>query len=87
MHMTKNILLCQLREYAVFYRLGRPLEVSKKLTPLLEKLHAFTCSHSFEEQKEMLDHSLSILKCQENEDWLGLADCIEYDLYYFLNRI
>lgn len=85
--MTKILLLNQLKEYAVFYRLGRPIKVSENLISLLEKIHSLICSHSLQEQMEMKDLSLCILRCQENEDWLGLADYVEYDLYYYLNRI
>ena len=28
-----------------------------------------------------------LITCQESEDWLGLADCIEYELIEFLENI
>mgnify|MGYP006138944539 CR=1 FL=1 len=85
--MTKSKLTNTLREYSVYYRLGRPVKVSENLVSLLEDIFAFTSNYPVNEQTAVKDLFLCILKCQEREDWLGLADYIEYDLCELLNRV
>ena len=70
----------KLQFYASQLRLGRSLEVMESLVAFLIELLS-----QFDLEQESATKSVgtifsSILACQEREDWLGLADYIEYDL-------
>lgn len=78
--MNKTMVTKKLSSYAIFFRLGRPLEVTESLVSLLTEIFSYIEGKNINNGSSIgLIFSL-ILSCQEAEDWLGLADYIEYDL-------
>ncbi|MDG2474790.1 MAG: hypothetical protein P8M50_05865 [Paracoccaceae bacterium] len=82
--MNTKLVIEQLTDFATLLRLGRPLEVIDDLINLLTEIVPQTIG-----QKSATSYSVEeifslILSCQQAEDWLGLADYLEYELSDFL---
>lgn len=74
----------QLINTAQQFRLGKEAEASKRLRTCIDLLES--------ELKKLKDTSAIsnimplMLAAQERQDWLGLADYLEYELAYILNN-
>ena len=82
--MNIDAIVKKLKNFAGLLRLGRPLEVTTDLINLLEEIMTeakFKTSNNLHFIEEIFS---LILCCQESEDWLGLADYLEYELSDFL---
>lgn len=64
------------------FRLGQSLEAALELEPFLGEVLA-TLSPS--QVQKTLDVLRRLLECQSREDWLGLADGLEYDFWESLS--
>lgn len=78
--MTHSSDLEILLNHTVYLRLGRPLEVIDDIISLLTIILPEIIQKKVHHSKSIELILSSIMTCQENEDWLGLADYIEYDL-------
>ena len=85
--MNIDFIIHRLQGFALQFRLGRPLEITEDfvifLTENIPELVGMKSRSKFSIQEIVS----SILKCQEAEDWLGLADYLEYELPEFLNNL
>ena len=82
--MQKALITKKLQLYACHLRLGRSLEVMESLVDLLVEILS-----QIDDKNGSFANSIgiifsSILACQQREDWLGLADYLEYDLIKIL---
>ena len=85
--MRNDVKLQELKTLAIYLRLGRPLEVMEDIVELLEDVTLRIKSNKSEDNSPIAVIVASILECQEAEDWLGLADYIEYELPCYLESI
>ena len=79
--------LSQLATCATFFRLGQPLEVTDDLINLLSEVVPLLIGKKSEDEISIEDLVSQILLCQESEDWLGLADYLEFELYELLTSL
>jgi len=82
--MNTQIMVEKLKSFADLFRLGRPLEVTDDLIILLEEIITETAAQTSNTVHTIEEMFSLILHCQESEDWLGLADYLEYELSDFL---
>ena len=82
--MTIDEIVEKLKNFADFFRLGRPLEVTDDLINLLEEVMAQNANKTSNNLQVIEEIISLILCCQKAEDWLGLADYLEYELSDFL---
>ena len=85
--MKKNYIIQRLQTYSNFYRLGRPLEVGEEMVNFLTEILPFLFFLNNNNSASIEELFSGILACQEAEDWLGLADYLEYDLPSFLENL
>ena len=77
----------QLANYAAFFRCGRSLEVNQELANYLSEILAQIVINDGDRLLALQEIVSAILRCQEAEDWLGLADYLEYELPDFLQSL
>ncbi len=82
--MNIDVIVKKLKNFAALLRLGRPLEVTNDLINLLEEIMTEAGVRTSNNLHFIEEIFSSILCCQEAEDWLGLADYLEYELSDFL---
>lgn len=75
----------QLTQLAQQFRLGMSLDAAMALPPLMKSLLPLLPSLSPTAQRQLPQIMSAILACQEREDWLGLADWLEYELRHMLS--
>lgn len=77
----------QLSNYAALLRCGRSLEVSQELINFLSEILTHIVVNKGDRLFVFQEIVSAVLRCQEAEDWLGLADYLEYDLPDFLKSL
>lgn len=70
---------------ATQFRLGLSLDAALTLPPLMKSLLPVLPMLSPASQRQLPQIMSAILACQEREDWLGLADWLEYELLHLLS--
>lgn len=67
------------------FRLGLALDAALELPPLMKSLLPLLPTLPPATQQQLPQIMSAILACQEREDWLGLADWLEYELLHLLS--
>ncbi|MED5526701.1 hypothetical protein [Gallaecimonas pentaromativorans] len=77
----KTLAQCQQQCLALarLFRLGMNTEAALEMVPLLEQITAQLTAGG-KPQPELLQVLGMMLGCQERQDWLGLADYLEFEL-------
>ncbi len=65
---------------ALKVRLGLNVEAGLMLVTYLEQLVAVYPKFPVEQQRQFQSILSAMLVCQERQDWIGLADYLEYEL-------
>lgn len=65
---------------AQLFRLGRDIEAALKMVDIIDILVPLIVARSQEDQAHLARIMGAILQSQERQDWLGVADALEYDL-------
>lgn len=65
---------------AHLFRLGRDIEAALKMVDLIDITVPLFTSRPAEDQAQLAHVMSEILKCQERQDWLGVADWLEVEL-------
>lgn len=65
---------------ALQFRFGHNVEAGLMLVTYLEQLVAIYPEFPAEQQRQFQSILSSMLACQERQDWIGLADYLEYEL-------
>lgn len=77
----------QITHLAHQFRLGMSLDAAIALPPLMKSLLPLLPSLSPTAQHQLPQIMSALLGCQEREDWLGLADWLEYELLHVLSEL
>lgn len=72
------------RRCAGLFRLGRDVEAALDMVDVFEGAQHLLVSASQEIQQSWAQVLTQMLVCQERQDWLGLADFMEYELIRLL---
>lgn len=72
------------RQCAGLFRLGRDVEAALVRVDVFEGAQQALMSASTDTQQSWATVLAQILECQERQDWLGLADFMEYELIELL---
>jgi hypothetical protein len=75
------------RQCAGLFRLGRDVEAALAMVDVFEKAQQCLSSASTEVQQMWAQLLLQMLDSQERQDWLGLADAMEYELVDMLESV
>lgn len=76
---TPASLIDEARRCAQLFRLGQDIEAALKMVDLVDA--AVPIFADSQERHAAWTHVLgAILQCQERQDWIGVADWLEYDL-------
>lgn len=67
-------------DLALKIRLGHNVEAGLMLVTYLEQLVAVYPKFPAEQQRQFQSIISAMLACQERQDWIGLADYLEYEL-------
>ncbi|APC15344.1 hypothetical protein BLL42_06250 [Pseudomonas frederiksbergensis] len=68
------------RQCAGLFRLGRDVEAALTMVDVFDKVQDQLCQASADVQQQWAQLLVSMLFAQEAQDWLGLADTMEYEL-------
>lgn len=74
----------QCRQCAALFRLGRDVEAALTMVDVFEQSQQCLSSASVDIQQAWAQVLTQMLDCQERQDWLGLADNMEYELVELL---
>ena len=72
------------RQCAGLFRLGRDVEAALVMVDVFEGAQQALMSASTDVRQAWATSLTQILECQERQDWLGLADFMEYELIELL---
>ena len=85
--MITTAVIQTLQTHALVFRLGRSLEVMEDFVATIGEILPYLVGKQ-DDGSPTIEVILSgILACQELEDWLGLADFIEYELISLLKSM
>jgi hypothetical protein len=77
----------QCRQCAALFRLGRDVEAALSMVEVFENAqHWLTCV-SEQTQQQWAQVLVQMFDCQERQDWLALADYMEYELIDLLETV
>jgi hypothetical protein len=68
------------RECSVLFRLGRDVEAGVVMIDLVTDIQPSFDKASQQSQQQWLQVLAQMLQCQETQNWLALADYLEYEL-------
>ena len=74
----------QCRQCAALFRLGRDVEAALTMVDVFEQVQQCLASAPANVRQGWALLLTSMLACQERQDWLGLADYLEYELVELL---
>ncbi len=74
----------QCRQCASLFRLGRDVEAALTMVDVFEQAQLCLASVAEKVQLEWAQVLMQVLDSQERQDWLGLADYMEYELVELL---
>ncbi|MCX4217020.1 MULTISPECIES: hypothetical protein [Pseudomonas] len=74
------------RRCAGLFRLGRDVEAALEMVDVFEGAQQLLVSASPDIQQSWAQVLTRMLECQECQDWLGLADFMEYELIGLLEN-
>jgi len=74
----------QCRDTAALFRLGRDVEAALSMVDVFENAQRCLASASVETQQQWAQVLTHMFECQERQDWLALADYMEYELVELL---
>jgi len=77
----------QCRQCAALFRLGRDVEAALTMVDVFEQAQQCLASASVDIQQAWAQVLTQMLDCQERQDWLGLADYMEYELVELLETV
>ncbi|ABA73269.1 MULTISPECIES: hypothetical protein [Pseudomonas] len=74
------------RQCAGLFRLGRDVEAALTMVDVFEGAQQSLLSAGAQTQQVWAQLLTQMLECQERQDWLGLADFMEYELIQLLEE-
>jgi len=74
------------RQCAGLFRLGRDVEAALEMVDVFEGAQQLLMSAPAAIQQDWTLVLTQMLDCQERQDWLGLADWMEYELIEVLQK-
>ncbi|MCX2541852.1 MULTISPECIES: hypothetical protein [unclassified Pseudomonas] len=74
------------RRCAGLFRLGRDVEAALDMVDVFEGAQLLLVSAPPDVQQSWAQVLTQMLECQERQDWLGLADFMEYELIGLLEK-
>jgi hypothetical protein len=83
--LVKGIDEC--RQCAGLFRLGRDVEAALNMVDLFDETQRQIAQAPQDVQQAWALMLRQMLACQERQDWLGLADFIEYELIELLENM
>ncbi|AZE47522.1 hypothetical protein C4K04_1834 [Pseudomonas chlororaphis] len=75
------------RQCAGLFRLGRDVEAALTMVDVFEEAQQLLVSASADIQQSWSQVLMHMLDCQERQDWIGLADYMEYELIDLLENV
>ncbi|VVN96330.1 hypothetical protein PS718_02298 [Pseudomonas fluorescens] len=75
------------RECAGLFRLGRDVEAALSMVDVFEGAQQLLQSAPADVQQAWAQLLTQMLDCQERQDWLGVADSMEYELVELLQSV
>lgn len=76
----------QCRQCAGLFRLGRDVEAALGMVDVFENAQQCLASASAATQQQWAQVLAQMFECQERQDWLALADYMEYELVNLLEN-
>ncbi|HGM5550449.1 TPA: hypothetical protein ACKP2V_000686 [Pseudomonas putida] len=74
------------RQCAGLFRLGRDVEAALDMVEVIESAQQLLMAAPAPIQQDWAFVLTQMLDCQERQDWLGLADWMEYELIEVLQK-
>jgi ribulose-5-phosphate 4-epimerase/fuculose-1-phosphate aldolase len=84
---TLSLCKDECRQCAGLFRLGRDVEAALTMVDVFENAQQCLASAPAKGQQVWAQLLLQMLDCQERQDWLGLADYMEYELIELLESV
>lgn len=75
------------RQWARLFRLGRDVEAALTMVDVFDEAQRLLSTAPRDIQLKWAQLLTQMLACQERQDWLGLADYMEYELVELLESV
>ncbi|KPA88675.1 hypothetical protein [Pseudomonas fuscovaginae] len=75
------------RRCSALFRFGRDVEAALVMVEVFDGIQALLQQAPAEVQQTWTQLLVSMLDCQERQDWLGLADTLQYELVELLETV
>lgn len=75
------------RQRAELFRLGRDVEAALTMVDVFDEAQRLLLAAPQDAQQSWAYLLTQMLACQERQDWLGLADFMEYELIHLLESV
>lgn len=85
--MSRDSFIAQAQQCATLFRLGRDVEAGLMMTGLVGAVHPTFDSASAQAQQQWAFVLGQMLACQESQNWLALADYLQYELVELLTDL
>lgn len=82
--MNRESFIVEAQQCATLFRLGRDVEAGLRMTELVGAVHPTFDSNSTPVQQQWTFVLGQMLLCQESQNWLALADYLQYELVELL---
>jgi hypothetical protein len=81
---TRETFIVEVQRCATLFRLGRDVEAGLAMTELVGAIHPTFDSQAQDVQQQWAFVLSQMFACQEAQNWLALADYLEYELVELL---
>lgn len=81
-----QLFIARAQRCAVIFRLGRDVEAGLAMIELVSELQPFFEQATVDGQQQWLNFLGLMLACQEGQNWLALADYLEYELVQLISE-
>ncbi len=79
--------ISECRQCAGLFRLGRDVEAALNMVDVFEGAQQLLLAAPADARQLWAELLTQMLDCQERQDWLGLADSMEYELIELLQTV
>ncbi|SDS90984.1 hypothetical protein SAMN05216598_3209 [Pseudomonas asplenii] len=79
--------IAEARRCSALFRFGREVEAALLMVELFDGIQARLLQASAEQHQVWAQLLVQMFGCQERQDWLGLADTLEYEVVQLLQWV
>jgi hypothetical protein len=84
---SSSVLISDAKKIAAEFRLGKNMQASESLAELVTSVGQQSAHASTPKNQELSQILKNLLDCHKNDDWLGVADYLEFELVEWMHGL